>query len=70
MKAVSNTSPLIFLTKIGKLDFLKDYQLIIPEQVLEEISAWEKIDSEGCLKLKSWINVNSVATKKVDILNN
>ena len=70
MKIVSNTSPLIFLTKISRLDFLEGYNLIIPEQVFEEISEWEKIDSEGHLKLKGWISKKKIAAKKVEVLNN
>lgn len=69
MKAVTNTSPLIFLTKINRLDFLNGHHLTIPEQVLEEINAWQKIDSDGHLKLMSWIGRNKIATKKAKILD-
>ena len=37
MKIISNASPLIFLAKIGKLDLLENYEIIIPEQVHKEI---------------------------------
>ena len=70
MKIVSNTSPLVFLTKINRLDFLKGYKLIIPGQVFEELTEWEKIDSESCLKLKEWISKNKIAVKKVDAISN
>lgn len=67
MKIVSNTSPLIFLTKIGRLDFLNSCQLIIPEQVFEEIKEWEKVDSDNHLRLVSWLGQNGITPKKVEI---
>ncbi|MBI2176204.1 hypothetical protein HYU40_02530 [Candidatus Woesearchaeota archaeon] len=70
MKIVSNTSPLVFLTKINRLDFLKGYKLTIPGQVFEEIIEWEKIDSESCLNLKEWISKNKIAVKKADVTSN
>ena len=70
MKAVCNTSPLIFLTKIERLDFLNSYSLIIPEQVFQEISEWEKIDTESHFRLKDWIGKNRVAVKKAGFMTN
>ena len=70
MKIVSNTSPLVFLTKINRLDFLKEYKLTIPGQVFEEVTEWEKIDSGSCLKLKEWLSKNKIAVKKVDVTGN
>ncbi len=37
MKVVSNTSPLIFLYKIKKLEFLQGLEIIIPDEVYAEI---------------------------------
>lgn len=37
MKAASDTSPLLFLSKIKRLDFLSGIELYMPPQVLEEI---------------------------------
>ena len=37
MKIVSNTSPLIFLAKLGKLKFLSAHTVYIPQQVIDEI---------------------------------
>lgn len=37
MRVVSNTSPLIFLAKLGKLKFLNQYDVIIPEEVYKEV---------------------------------
>ena len=64
MKIVSNTSPLIFLTKIRRLDFLRGHDLIIPEPVFEEISEWEKTDSGNHLILTKWIVKNKIPLKK------
>src|SRR5256885_15324441 len=40
MRAVTNTSPLIYLSRIGRLDLFWQYrEVLIPEKVLEEIEA-------------------------------
>ncbi len=67
MRIASNTSPLIFLTKIGRLSFLEGHQVIIPEQVLDEIRAWEKIDSENYQRLAAWIGKNKISVEKVTV---
>lgn len=41
MKLVTNTSPLIFLAKIGKLSLLKEVSLMTTEAVLSEIKKGE-----------------------------
>ncbi len=70
MKIVSNTSPLIFLTKIRRLDFLSGYGIIIAEQVFEEIMEWKKIDSANHLTLTEWIGRNKINVKKVNVSDN
>ena len=70
MNAVSNTSPLIFLTKIGKLDFLKNYKISIPQQVFDEILLWKNKSNDYYLILENWINKNSIIVEKVEILKN
>jgi len=70
MNIVSNTSPLIFLTKIGRLDFLKDYKIFIPLQVFDEILMWKNKNKEDYLVLENWINKNNVAVEKVFALKN
>src|SRR2546430_5718984 len=43
MRAVTNTSPLIYLSRIGRLDLFRQYrEVLIPEKVLEEIEAGGK----------------------------
>jgi len=44
MILVCNTSPIIFMAKLGVLDWLKRYRAFIPEQVLAEIRKGEGND--------------------------
>ena len=68
MRVVSNTSPLIFLAKINKLDFLRDYQILIPEQVFDEIEKGKDKGKEDYLLLESWIKKTGAQVKKVVLL--
>lgn len=70
MNIVSNTSPLVFLAKIGKLDFLKDYRIFIPQQVFDEILMWKNKNKDDYLILEDWINKNKVSMENVDLLKN
>lgn len=70
MNIASNTSPLVFLTKIGKLDLLESYKISIPQQVFDEISMWKNKNKEDYLILEDWINKNNVAIEKVSVLKN
>ncbi len=70
MNIVSNTSPLIFLAKIGKLDYLKDCKISIPQQVFNEILMWKNKGKEYYLILEDWIDKNKVNIEKVEILKN
>ena len=43
MRAVTNTSPLNYLSRIGRLDLFRQYrEVLIPEKVLEEVEAGRK----------------------------
>jgi predicted nucleic acid-binding protein len=60
MKIVSNSSPLIFFSAIGKLDTLADFgDLSIPKAVYEEVT---KNDLKGSNEVKhaDWIKVVEV----------
>lgn len=68
MKAVSNTSPLIFLTKVGRLNFLDSHDILIPAQVFGELEKWEKVDSDSYLTLNRWIKNKKITPTKADAL--
>src|SRR2546429_3331826 len=43
MRAVTDTSPLIYLSRIGRVDLFRQYrEVLIPEKVLEEIETGRK----------------------------
>ncbi len=69
MKIISNSSPLIFLAKIGKLDFLKGYQLLVPEQVIGEVIGRNKEKEQGML-IENWLRKNSATVKRPELLRN
>lgn len=62
-KVISNSSPIIHLAKIGKLDFLKEYfqTIIIPEAVYREcIIEGKERDEVKLIKQATWIKVVKV----------
>ncbi len=70
MNVVTNTSPLIFLTKIGKLDFLKNYKITIPQQVFDEILLWKNKGKDYYVILENWIKRNNINVENVVMLEN
>lgn len=64
---ISNTSPLIFLAKIGKLNLLKKLfgTISIPEEVKEEVTIKDKV---GCKEIKDLIEKGdiNVANPKIN----
>ena len=67
MKIVSNASPLIFLAKIGKLDLLEDYEVIIAEQVHEEILQGGLSGREDSYKIESLVKSNKIKVEEINI---
>lgn len=67
MKVISNASPLIFLAKIGKLDLLENYEILIPKQVLEEIIKGKKAGREDSHKIENLIENNKIKVESVEI---
>lgn len=67
MRLVSNASPLIFLAKIGKLDLLNNYEIIIPKQVYEEINKGSE-SKEDAQKIKTLVQKNIIKIEEVDII--
>ncbi|MBI3036943.1 hypothetical protein HYY73_04310 [Candidatus Woesearchaeota archaeon] len=68
MRIVSNTSPLVFLAKLGKLEFLDKHELLVPQQVVEELHIWEKSGKGAYVRLMGWFANANVAVKKTYIL--
>lgn len=69
MKIVSNASPLIFLAKIGKLELLGNYEVIIPKQVYEEINKGTKTGREDAQKIKSLVEKSIIKAEEIGIDN-
>ena len=68
MRIVSNTSPLVFLAKLGKLEFLDKHELLVPQQVVDELRIWEKSGKDAYVLLMEWLVKANVAVKKANIL--
>ena len=68
MKIISNTSPLIFLAKIGKLDLLKEHEIIIPKQVYEEIIKGSKVGKEDAHKIINLVEKNIIRIEETKII--
>lgn len=67
MKIISNTSPLIFLAKIDRLDLLADYELIIPKQVYEEIGKGTETCKEDAQKIKTLVERKIIRIEETNI---
>ena len=68
MKIVSNASPLIFLAKIGKLNLLEDYEVIIAKQVQEEILKGGQSGREDSHKIESLIKNDKIKVEEIEII--
>ncbi|MFA7444655.1 MAG: DUF3368 domain-containing protein [Flavobacteriaceae bacterium] len=66
LKVVSNTTPIISLLKIGKLQILKDlYQKIsVPQEVFNEIEAGKNKEFYTDLSKIEWISIEQIQNKK------
>lgn len=61
-KVVANSTPLIVLGRIGRLDILKElyHEIFIPTAVYREVTA---IGDEACIQIKNaneWIRVERI----------
>ncbi len=67
MKAVVNSSPLIFLAKINRLDLLNKLfdEVIIPKAVYEEAVLNGKRDKTEIIKNLNWIKVEEVKNRRL-----
>ena len=65
-KIISNTTPIITLLTISKLELLKELygKLIIPQGVFEEIEEGKNKDYYTDLSLIDWIEIKSISDKE------
>ena len=63
---VSNTTPIISLLKMGKLEILKDlyHEIIIPQEVYNEIEAGKNKEFYTDLSKLSWIKIEKIQNEK------
>lgn len=66
MKVVSNSSPLIFLAKIDKLDLLKNHKISIPKQVYEEVIKGGELGREDAHKIEQLVEKNIVKVEETE----
>jgi len=66
MRAVTNTSPLIYLSRIGRLDLFWQYrEVLIPEKVLEEIEAGRKRGHPEALDVRRLVRTGHARVVRV-----
>jgi len=66
MRAVTNTSPLIYLSRIGRLDLFRQYrEVLIPETVLEEIEAGRKRGHPEALDVRRLVRTRNARVVRV-----
>lgn len=70
MRIVSNASPLVFLAKLGKLEFLDKHETLVPSDVVGELKIWEKTGKQAYALLLLWLSKANVTIKKVEKLQN
>lgn len=62
---VSDSSPLIFLARLGKLDVLKNYEIIIPEEVHREVAEG---DREEYISIKKYLREGAIKVDRAEML--
>lgn len=64
---VSDSSPLIFLAKLGRMEILKNYEIIIPEEVRKEVAKGER---EEWVSIKKHLEEGTIKVDRVEMLEN
>ena len=66
LKVVSNTTPIISLLKIGKLNIFKDLygEIFIPQEVFNEIEAGKNKEFYTDLSKIDWIKIEKINNEK------
>jgi len=67
-KVVCNTSPLIFLAKINKLDLLESYDLWVPSQVEAEISKGLTRNKDDARQILKYLRGKGISRHKAALL--
>jgi predicted nucleic acid-binding protein len=67
-RVVCNASPLIFLAKIDKLDFLNDYELFIPFAVESEISKGLKNKKADARQIQEYLRGRGITSRRAALL--
>jgi predicted nucleic acid-binding protein len=71
MIAVSNSTPMIALSKIGRLDLLRDYFVsLIPEGSTMGGQAWRESAGAAGVASYNWIKVENVMNESLSDLSN
>jgi predicted nucleic acid-binding protein len=66
MRAVTNTSPLIYLSRIGRSDLFEQYrEVLIPEKVLEEIEAGRMRGHSEALDVRHLVRTRNARVVRV-----
>jgi len=68
MKIISDASPLIFLAKLNKLEFLSRYEIIIPDQVYAEIKLGKEKQKLDYIMVDNLIGKGKIKVIKVNNL--
>lgn len=66
MKIISDASPLIYLAKIKKLNFLDRYEIIIPDQVYAEIKLGKEKQKLDYILVDRSIEKGKIKMKKIE----
>ena len=69
IKLVVNSSPVISLAKIDKLDLLKRYSILVPTQVVEEIMKGKARNFPEIPLIESFLRASNVIQKEAEILS-
>lgn len=64
---VSDSSPLIFLARLERLDILRNYKIVIPEEVHREIAEGER---EEYISISKEVREGGIKIERVEILEN
>jgi len=68
IRVVVNSPPLIFPSKIRKLNLLRDYKVYVPNQVVKEVARGKRKNKEEVLLIEEFFEKENVTKKWVEII--